>query len=169
MAGRQVSEWDVLNCFLVLVIGGHRGRGWSLGPARDAAARGIWDSLVMSLIATPARVVTDSNMHTSCVYEISREGDCLLISTVLPYFAIWDESQRCFVDQVPSWATCLLDVGFSFLGERASFTLSPYRDEKAGRRLTYSELLFEWTEGSDAPSGMPLTDPWSGRVDRWQR
>jgi len=42
MAGRRTSEWDVINRFLVLTVGSHRGN-WSLGRARQAAFDGIME------------------------------------------------------------------------------------------------------------------------------
>lgn len=160
MAGRPTSEWDVLNRFLALVIGSHRGGAWSLGPARQAAFDGIWDEVVAQELTLPSRVITDSNMHTSCVYEVGTKGDVLHLSTVLPFVAVWSAPERRYVDRLPPWAECMRGMGFSHLGERAAQTLSPYRDDDADRRITYAELLFEWTEGSDGPPIETLIDPW---------
>jgi len=105
------------------------------------------------------KVVTDSNTNTSCVFEIGPHGDVLYLSTVLPFFTTWSGSE-C-LDQCPSWANLFTVCGFSYLGSVVTRTLSPYKDKEAGRRLTYFELLFEWTEGSDGPTQQRLVDPWA--------
>lgn len=160
MAGRPISEWDVLNRFLALVIGSHRG-SWALGGARQAAFDGIWDEIVTRTVEAEVRVMTDSNMHTSCVYEVGADGDSLLLSTVLPFSTVWSRCENRYLDDPPSWAERFQDLGFAHLGERAARTLSPYHDDEADRRLTYAELLFEWTEGSDGPPEHALFDPWN--------
>lgn len=69
--------------------------------------------------------------------------------------------QHRFVDSPPSWVGHLMELGFDFLGSEVVRTLSPYVDADAGRRMTYFEILFEWTEGSDGPDEDALVDPWS--------
>lgn len=157
VCGRQASEWNVINRFLILTVGSHR-EHWTLGRPRQAAFEGIWNDLASELIDRGTRVVTDSNMNTSCVFEVDPHDDVLYLSTVLPFFTVWSGSQ-C-LDQCPDWAKRLTSHGFSYLGSRVTETLSPYRDDEAERRLTYFEMLFEWTEGSDGPSSQELIDPW---------
>lgn len=159
MAGRRISEWDVLNRFLTVAIGSHRGTSWSLGRQRQAAFDGIWNDLVGGL-ADDLTVVTDSNQNTSCVFDMPNQRAVLYVSTVLPRFIVWSGTERCYLDICPDWATMLGTVGFTYLDSASTRTLSPYRDEEADRRMTYYELLFEWIEGSDGPPEHELIDPW---------
>jgi hypothetical protein len=99
-------------------------------------------------------------MHSSCVYEVSAGSALLHVSTVLPFFAIWNATERRYMNRCPSWAEGLEFAGFALMDDRAARTLSPYRDDEADRRLTYAELLFEWTEGSDGLPDDALVDPW---------
>lgn len=159
MAGRQVSEWDVINRFLTWIIGSHR-RRWSLGTQRMAAADGVWNDLVEDLLGSEVEIVTDSNMNTSCVFEIPSRQACLYVSTVLPFFVVWSAADRRFLDYCPDWVAILTKYGFLYLGSSSTRTLSPYRDEEADRRITYYEILFEWIEGSDGPAEHELINPW---------
>lgn len=160
MAGRRISEWDVLNRFLTVVIGSHRNRSWSLGRQRQAAFDGIWNDLAGGL-ADDLKVVTDSNQNTSCVFDVPSRRASIYVSTVLPYFTVWSAPERRYLDACPDWATMLASVGFTYLDSVSTRTLSPYRDEEADRRVTYFELLFEWIEGSDGPPEHELIDPWA--------
>lgn len=160
MTDRRVSEWDTINRLLAVVIGSHRSPGWSLGRQRDAASAGVWDDLVRRVVDRPVTPVTDSNMHSSCVFDVGANGDALDVSTVLPVFVVWSGVERRYLDEAPRWADGLVDVGFRFMGSAVTRTLSPYRDADADRRLTYFEILFEWIEGSDGPPAGELVDPW---------
>lgn len=160
MTGPPTTRWDVINRYLATGIGSHRISGWSLGEAREAAFTGVWNGLVSDALA-PAKIrpVTDSNINSSCVYELA-DGDTIYVSTVLPYVIAWDAEKNGFLDSAPSWAGNLIDTGFSYMDSSVTRTLSPYFDTDAERRITYFELLFEWTEGSDGPDKSSLVDPW---------
>ncbi len=162
MVGRRISGWVVINRFLAISVGSHR-HAWSLGPARQAAFDDVWSELVSGLIAVRTRVVTDSNMNTSCVYEVGTVGEVLFVSRVLPFVTVGGGRASGYMDSCPEWAESLVELGFSYLGSAAARTLSPYRDDESDRRITYFELLFEWIEGSDGPTGHDLVDPWSPR------
>lgn len=164
MAERAASGWDVLNRYLAVSVGSHRTPAWSLGPARQAAFDGVWDELVDEVVDLPVRPVTDSNTHTSCVYEVGDSGDVLAVSNVLPYVAVWEARTGGYRDSPPEWALRLLGLGLGFMGSAATRALSPYRDAEAARRITYFEILFEWVEGSDGPPEDQLVDPWEPGV-----
>ncbi|SDE02397.1 hypothetical protein [Glycomyces harbinensis] len=155
MNGPRHSRWEVINRYLATAIGSHRIPTWSLGPAREAAFSGVWDDLVAAALSPVARPVTDSNMNTSCVYEVDGEGT-LYVSTVLPFVIAWDAERRAFSDTAPPWAEHLTGFGFAYMDSSSTRTLSPYVDAEADRRITYFELLFEWIEGSDGPDPSTL-------------
>ncbi len=157
---RQTVQWDVLNRYLAVVLGSHRRGAWSMGRQRGAASTGTWDALVAALVGGDLVTVTDSNMHTSCVYDVRDERAVLHVSTVLPYVIVWSDVERRFLDTCPDWATPLTDAVFSHLGSACTRTWSPYRDDEAERRITYFELLFAWIEGSDGPPADETVDPW---------
>lgn len=160
MAGLLHSRWDVINRYLALTIGSHRIPTWSLGAAREAAFSGAWDGLVAAALSpTQVRPVTDSNINTSCVYEIGGK-DTIYVSNVLPYTIAWDAGKRSFLDMSPSWVEQLMSLGFTYMDSSSMRTLSPYFDADAERRITYFEILFEWVEGSDGPDASMLVDPW---------
>lgn len=160
MAGLRSSKWDVINRYLATSIGSHRSSDWSLGKAREAAFAGVWNDLATeSLAPEHVRSTTDSNINTSCVYELDN-GNAIYISNLLPYVTTWDAQEHSFLDTAPAWVENLLSTGFSYLDSSATHTLSPYVDADAERRITYFEILFEWIEGSDGPDEITLVDPW---------
>lgn len=162
MAGPHSSRWNVVNRYLATAIGSHRVPTWSLGAAREAAFAGVWDELVEEVLAPAGpRPITDSNVNSSCVYE-TPAGDTVYVSTVLPYVIAWSAEKKAFLDSAPAWAEPLLESGFIYLDSSTTRTLSPYFDTDAERRITYFEVLFEWTEGSDGPEESTLIDPWRG-------
>lgn len=167
--GSLTKEAHVLNAFLESVVGSHRVPTWSHGSARLLADSGVWDSL-MRESALDFVAITNSNIHTSCAYDIAQaevhDAFRLYLSTVIPVMTVFDPRARRAIpqDALNAHLRQAIDqfgvIGFRYLDDRICRTLSPYIDPEFEYPLVYFEMLFEWFEGEEMFGPAERFSPW---------
>lgn len=167
--GSLIDEAHVLNVFLEGVVGSHRVPSWTHGSARELADRGAWDHLV-GLSSLEVATITNSNIHTSCAYEVLASGKptgvVVYLSTVIPAMTVFNSharraAVRATLDMGVRQALELFEAaGFRYMEDRLCRTMSPYVDPDFGYPLVYFEMLFEWFQGEEMFSQDERLPPW---------
>ncbi|MBO3089324.1 hypothetical protein [Cellulomonas dongxiuzhuiae] len=129
----------------------------------------MWDTLIRET-SLDFVVITNSNMHTSCAYEITQAGGSsglvLYLSTVLPVMTLFDPRMRRALprDALEPGTREATDhfsaIGFRYLSDRVCRTVSPYTDPEFDYPLVYFEMLFEWIEGEEMFAPVERLSPW---------
>jgi len=129
----------------------------------------VWDPL-LEASSLEFATITNSNMHTSCAYEILRSGELIgmvvYVSTVIPAMTIFDSRTKAAVAEdvldadLRQAVEGLKVIGFRYIEDRLCRTLSPYIDPDFGYPLVYFEMLFEWFQGEEMFGPDERLSPW---------